>query len=398
MSILIIGLMFGSLTGAIISVLAYFSSATQLQKYLFWSFGSLGNLSWQALLIFTIVFFGAMVATLFVIKPLNAYLLGEKYAKSIGTNIKKSRFIILVITSLLTGVITAFVGPIAFIGLAVPHIAKLIFTSSNHKLLIPACALIGAIVLLICDCIAQLPNSEFTLPINAVTSLFGAPIVIWLLVRKKEFICITFINIHLANINNNILKISNLDIGFKSKKETRTIVSNLNFSVNNGELVSVIGKNGIGKSTLLRTLSSVQQPLAGHVFINGKNSTTFSQKERSKHISFVHTEQLPKSQLTVFEIVALGRQPFTNWIDQLKETDINTVKKALEDTEILHLQHHNFHQLSDGQLQRVLIARALAQDTPLIVLDEPTAHLDLHQTLKISTLLKRLTIKTKKPF
>jgi iron complex transport system permease protein len=121
-----------------------------------------------------------------VIKPLNSLLLGENYAKSLGINIEKSRIIVLVITSLLTGVITAFSGPIAFIGLAVPHLAKMLFTTSNHKILIPASAIIGGMVLLICDSIAQLPTSEFTIPINAITSLFGAPIVIWLLLRKKK--------------------------------------------------------------------------------------------------------------------------------------------------------------------------------------------------------------------
>ena len=186
MSILIIGLMFGSLTAAIISVLAYFSEATQIQQYLFWSFGSLGNLTWNELFVFGIIYFIGILATFSIIKPLNSYLLGENYAKSLGINIKKSRNLILLITSLLTGVITAFSGPIAFVGLAVPHIAKMLFSTSNHKVLIPASAYIGAIVLLICDSIAQLPTSEFTLPINAITSLFGAPIVIWLLVRKKK--------------------------------------------------------------------------------------------------------------------------------------------------------------------------------------------------------------------
>ncbi|MBE7628949.1 FecCD family ABC transporter permease [Tenacibaculum piscium] len=186
MSILIIGLMFGSLTSAIISVLSYFSEAAQIQQYLFWSFGSLGNLSWQELGIFGIIYMLGILGTSSIIKPLNSFLLGENYAKSLGINIKKSRTIILLISSLLTGVITAFSGPIAFVGIAIPHIAKMIFTTSNHKILIPASALIGAIVLLICDAIAQLPNSEFTLPINAITSLFGAPVVIWLLVRNKK--------------------------------------------------------------------------------------------------------------------------------------------------------------------------------------------------------------------
>ena len=186
MSILIIGLMFGSLTSAVISILSYFSSAEQIQQYQFWTFGSLGNLSWNELYVFLFVFLIGLIATFSIIKPLNSFLLGENYAKSLGINIKKSKNIILLITCLLTGVITAFVGPIAFIGLAVPHITKLIFNTSNHKILLPASAILGGIIMLICDVFAQLPNSEFTLPINAVTSLFGAPVVIWLLVRKKK--------------------------------------------------------------------------------------------------------------------------------------------------------------------------------------------------------------------
>jgi len=188
MSILIIGLMFGSLTAAVIAILAYFSEAAQIQQYLFWSFGSLGNLSWSELSVFGSIYLVGILACLIIIKPLNSFLLGENYAKSLGINIKKSRTIILVITSVLTGVITAFSGPIAFIGLAVPHIAKMLFTTSNHKILIPASAIIGGIVLLICDSIAQLPTSEFTLPINSITSLFGAPIVIWLIIRKKKIV------------------------------------------------------------------------------------------------------------------------------------------------------------------------------------------------------------------
>ncbi len=186
MSILIIGLMFGTVTSAIISVLTFFSDAEKIQQFIFWSFGSLGNLSWNEVLVFFIIYLVGILGLLKVIKPLNTFLLGENYSKSLGIDIKKSRIIILLITSLLTGVITAFAGPIAFIGLAVPHITKLVFKTSNHKTLLPAVAILGAIVLLVCDLIAQLPTSEFTLPINAVTSLFGAPVVIWLLIRKKK--------------------------------------------------------------------------------------------------------------------------------------------------------------------------------------------------------------------
>lgn len=186
MAILIIGLMFGSITAAVVSVLSYFSSAEQLQQYIFWGFGSLGNLSWNELLIFSIIYGFGLLMSIVSIKALNTLLLGENYAKSLGLRLKQSRFVIIVATSLLAGTITAFAGPIAFIGLAIPHIVRQIFTTSNHKVLLPAVLILGAIVMLICDSVAQLPTSDYTLPINAITSLIGAPVVIWLLVRKRK--------------------------------------------------------------------------------------------------------------------------------------------------------------------------------------------------------------------
>ena len=188
MAILIIGLMFSSITAAIVSVLSYFGSAQQLQQYIFWGFGSLGNLSWNELGIFFVIYFLGMILSISSIKSLNSLLLGENYAKSLGLNIKKSRLTIIIATSLLAGTITAFAGPIAFIGLAIPHMTRQIFNTSNHKILLPAVFLFGAIVMLICDSIAQVPNSDYTLPINAITSLIGAPVVIWLLVRKRKMI------------------------------------------------------------------------------------------------------------------------------------------------------------------------------------------------------------------
>lgn len=188
MAILIVGLMFGSLTSAIVGTLTYFSTAEQLQKFTFWSLGNLGNLSWTSISLLTICVAIGLLLSVFSIKPLNSLLLGENYAKSLGLNYKKSRLIIIFATSILAGSITAFAGPIAFIGLAVPHIAKLVFQTSNHTILFWSTILFGAIIMLICDSISQLPCSDLTLPINAVTSIFGAPIVIWLLIRKKTFV------------------------------------------------------------------------------------------------------------------------------------------------------------------------------------------------------------------
>ncbi|NRT11140.1 iron ABC transporter permease [Flavobacterium sp. 14A] len=186
MAILIVGLMFGSLTSAVVNTLTYFSTAEELQKFTFWSLGSLGNLSWTAITVLFIAVLIGLTLSLVSIKSLNALLLGENYAKSMGLNYKKSRLLIILATSVMAGSITAFAGPIAFIGLAVPHIAKLVFQTSNHKVLFWSTLLFGAIIMLICDSISQVPGKDFSLPINAVTSLFGAPIVIWLLVRKKK--------------------------------------------------------------------------------------------------------------------------------------------------------------------------------------------------------------------
>lgn len=186
MAILVMGLMFSSFTNSFVSILTYFSSAEQLQKFTFWSMGNLGNLSWTSITMLSITVAFGLTLGLISVKPLNALLLGENYARSLGLNFKRTRLIILFATSILTGSITAFAGPIAFIGLAVPHIAKLLFQTSNHFVLYWSALLLGAATMLICDVASQMPGMEITLPINAITSLIGAPVVIWLLVKKRK--------------------------------------------------------------------------------------------------------------------------------------------------------------------------------------------------------------------
>lgn len=186
MAILIVGLMFGSFSSAIVGVLTYFSTAEQLQKFTFWSLGSLGNLSWMSIIILSIGVVTGLFLCILSIKPLDALLLGENYARSLGLNIRKARLTIIFATSLLAGAITAFAGPIAFIGLAVPHIAKLAFQTSSHAVLFWSTLLFGAAIMLVCDILSHIPGTDVTLPINAITSLIGAPVVIWLLMRKRN--------------------------------------------------------------------------------------------------------------------------------------------------------------------------------------------------------------------
>lgn len=187
-----------------------------------------------------------------------------------------------------------------------------------------------------------------------------------------------------------------LSIGYSHKKADTVIAKDINLSLQKGSLVALIGANGIGKSTLLRTLTHIQKPLSGSILLNGRELTSYSSKELAQNLSLVLTESLPPSNLTVFELVALGRQPYTNWLGTLSQEDVAQVNNAITLTQIEHLADKKHYEISDGQLQKVLIARALAQDTPLIILDEPTTHLDLLHKVSLLRLLKKLANETGK--
>jgi iron complex transport system permease protein len=186
MTILILGIMLASGISAIVSILQYFSNETMLKAYVIWTLGSLGNLTAGQLKILIYSVSAGILLSIVSVKMLNALLLGENYAASIGLNIKLSRILIFACTSILAGSVTAFCGPIGFIGIAVPHIARNIFKTSNHLILVPGSILIGGIIMLVSDIISQLPGSENVLPINSVTSLIGIPVVIWVILRNKR--------------------------------------------------------------------------------------------------------------------------------------------------------------------------------------------------------------------
>ncbi|MGO4818905.1 ABC transporter ATP-binding protein [Flavobacterium sp. W22_SRS_FP1] len=193
-----------------------------------------------------------------------------------------------------------------------------------------------------------------------------------------------------------ILKASDISIGYSNKKENILISSGINLTLEKGKLISLIGANGIGKSTLLRTLTGIQKTLAGTVLLDGQNIHKMDSLSLAQNLSVVLTEKLPPSNLTVFELIALGRQPYTNWLGKLTELDITKINEAMELTQISNLATKKHYEISDGQLQKVLVARALAQDTPLIILDEPTTHLDLLHKVALFKLLKKLTQETQK--
>ena len=184
-SLLIIGMMFGYIAGSVVSVLQNVSNPDTLKIFVIWTFGSLSAVSWTMMPVLLIVVGLGLCMAFFLQKPLNALLLGENYARGLGVSIPRTRFLIILSTSLLAGGVTAFAGPIAFIGITVPHMARSFFGSWNHRVILPASMLCGSCLLLICDIVSQMPGLTIGLPINSVTALFGAPLIIWILLKRK---------------------------------------------------------------------------------------------------------------------------------------------------------------------------------------------------------------------
>lgn len=184
MVILILGMMFGSAVGALVEILQYMSNEAALKSFVVWTMGSLGDVTSTQLQLFVPAVAAGAGLTFVVLKPLNLLLLGERYARTMGLNVRRTRMLILVATTLLSGTVTAFCGPIGFVGLAVPHLARMLFASADHRVLMPASMLLGAAMLLICD----LCSKRLALPVNTLTALMGIPIVVWVVVRNKNIV------------------------------------------------------------------------------------------------------------------------------------------------------------------------------------------------------------------
>ncbi|UCG28139.1 MAG: ABC transporter ATP-binding protein [Bacteroidales bacterium] len=192
------------------------------------------------------------------------------------------------------------------------------------------------------------------------------------------------------NENRTILKTRNLEIGYAGKRR-RPVFSNINLVAGEAEIIALVGQNGIGKSTLLRSLTRLQKSLSGDIFIYNKNLEEYGRLELAKTIGFVSTEIVHISNLTIFDLVGLGRFPHTNWLGRMRENDIRSVRNAINLVGLKHLAYNNINEVSDGERQRAMIARTLAQDTSLMILDEPTAFLDLPSKYEIIHILTELS-------
>ena len=187
LTILILGMLFGSAASSLVNILQYFSNESLLKSFIIWTMGSLGSVTSSQLNVLIPSVLVGLVLSFFSIKSLDVMLLGEQYAKSMGLRVRNARFLVFTSTSILAGSITAFCGPIGFIGIAVPHMGRLLFKTARHKILIPSSFLLGSIVMLFSDIVSQMPGYESTLPINSVTALVGIPVIIWIILKNRKF-------------------------------------------------------------------------------------------------------------------------------------------------------------------------------------------------------------------
>jgi len=186
MTLLILGLLFGYATSAVVSILLHFSIAERIHLFISWTFGSFGGVTWKQLKVLVPVLLLGMVMAFVSVKSLNALLLGEDYSRSMGLHVKRARLWIICTTALLAGSVTAFCGPIAFIGVAIPHLGRSLFNTSDHRTLIPAVVLLGGIIAVVADIVSGLPGTQVVLPLNAVTSLIGAPVIAWIILSRRN--------------------------------------------------------------------------------------------------------------------------------------------------------------------------------------------------------------------
>lgn len=185
MTVLIVGLLLASAISAVVSLLQYFSNETALRTYVIWTMGNLGSISWQQLKALALASTAGMAMAFLMVKPLNAMLMGETFSRTVGVRMKRTRVLLLVAASIMAGSVTAFCGPLAFIGVAVPHIARLLLGTTDHRVLVPGVAITGALILLVSDIISTAPGGGHIIPVNTVTSLIGIPVVLWIILGRK---------------------------------------------------------------------------------------------------------------------------------------------------------------------------------------------------------------------
>ena len=375
--LLVGGIMIGYICSAVTDFVVTFAEDSDIVNLHGWSQGSFSGMSWSNVAISAAVIGITFVITFLMAKPIGAYQLGEAYAQSMGVNIKVFRIALILLSSILSACVTAFAGPISFVGIAVPFLVKQSLGTSRPLVVIPGTFLGGAVFCMMCDLIARMAFAPLELSISTVTSIFGAPVVIFMMLRRKR---------GLENMNEYYFHLDHLTVGYDKKP----LIKDICIGIEKGEIVTLIGPNGSGKSTILKSITRQLKLVGGNVEFDGKNLHELSFRELSTKMAVVLTERMKPELMTCHDIVATGRYPYTGRLGMLTREDEEKVEKAMRAVHAEELGGRDFNAISDGQRQRVLLARAICQEPEVIILDEPTSFLDIRHKLELLAILRRM--------
>lgn len=370
------GIAISYIASACNTIMQYFADPNAVKDVVFWSVGDLNNsLLWQIPYVFVVTIIAFIVAML-LSRNLDILRMGDDTAKGLGINVGLVRAAAVLTACLVTATIVAFVGAIGFVCLLAPHISRY-FVGNSMKYLIPASALVGMILLLVADVIAKTVIAPAMLPVGAITALFGGPLLIFLLVRQKGT----------ASRGDPMeLKVEGIRFSYPHKGD---VLKDVGFEMSSSEFVGIIGPNGSGKTTLLKCINRILEPQQGSVLLDGTDIRRMRRNDIAKSIGYVpQSGGNELSSPTVYEVVMMGRKPHGSW--QMNSDDEDIVWKAMEDMNVKDLATQGFDSLSSGQVQRVLMARALAQQATIMLLDEPTSNLDLRYQIEVMRTIEDL--------
>ena len=395
--LVVAGVMVGYLCNAATDFVVTFASDTSVVNLRNWSMGSFSGMDWGDVSVMAIVVLAASACVFLLSKPLGAYQLGERYAQSAGVNVGAFRVALILLSSVLAACVAAFAGPVSFVGVAVPHIARRLAGTNRPLVVIPASFLGGAAFCLLSDLIARTAFAPTEMSVSTVTALLGAPVVIAVILKGKrqrgeevqEAAPIQSTKATPHTSENNMaspLQAKGLCVGYGSKQ----VLGNVSLEVSAGSIVTLVGPNGAGKSTLLRTIAGQLEALEGAVYLNGRDVTQLCERELALERAVLLTERLRTELLTCQDVVEAGRYPHTGRMGLLHDADHAAVREAMELVGVWDLRLRDFARISDGQRQRVLLARAICQDPRVLVLDEPSSYLDLHYQIELLETLRRL--------
>jgi iron complex transport system permease protein len=371
-TVLVVGVMLGYLSYAATSILAVLADIERIRAFTYWVFGSFSGSRWSLLTPAIPALAASLTLTALLAKQLNALLLGEEYARSMGMHIGAVRVLAVAAAAFPVSVVTTVAGPIGFIGLSAPYLARQLTQTSDHYTTIPFSALVGALLTTSADLAARMLLRPVELPVTAVTALFGSPLIIYLLLKGRG--CLLLIRAE--------------DVAAEYRGQP--VLEDVGLYIRDGEFTAVVGPNASGKTTLLKTLAGLLKPLKGVVYVDGRRVSEMDVGELARSVGVVLTENVRPGLLTVQEVVALGRYPYTGLTGRLRPVDRAEVLAALGDVGIQHLADKPYNILSDGQRQKVMVARALAQKPQALILDEPVTYLDPKARVELLLTLRRI--------